>query len=77
MHLLFPGTLFMDELHKELSKWLEAKVEKDQAWHGIRVYLSGHDVSFPKTFLKIDCNPLLGWICRQDRTGRFVQQKKN
>ncbi|EYB97246.1 hypothetical protein Y032_0142g2317 [Ancylostoma ceylanicum] len=38
-----PGTLFMAELHNELSKWLETKVEKDQAWHGIRVYLSGHD----------------------------------
>ncbi|CAJ0607051.1 unnamed protein product [Cylicocyclus nassatus] len=38
-----PGTLFMAELHEQLAKWLEKKVEKDPAWHGIRVFLSGHD----------------------------------
>ncbi|ETN84850.1 XRN 5'-3' exonuclease [Necator americanus] len=37
------STLFMAELHRDLSKWLGTKVEKDPAWHGIRVYLSGHD----------------------------------
>ncbi|PIO59988.1 XRN 5'-3' exonuclease, partial [Teladorsagia circumcincta] len=37
------GTVFMAELHKALSSWLNSKVDKDPAWHNIRVYLSGHD----------------------------------
>ncbi|VDK83257.1 unnamed protein product [Cylicostephanus goldi] len=40
----------MAELHEQLAKWLEKKVEKDPAWHGIRVFLSGHDVGYLLTF---------------------------
>lgn len=47
------GTQFMTKLHEKLGDWIQHKVDTDQAWQGIRVYLSGHNVS--KSTVAVDC----------------------
>lgn len=39
-----PGTEFMDQLHHHLVKWIANKIQKNQAWKGVKVIYSGHDV---------------------------------
>ncbi|VDP01791.1 unnamed protein product [Soboliphyme baturini] len=38
-----PGTEFMARLHDFLTTFVKHKVETDEAWKSIKVYLSGHD----------------------------------
>lgn len=39
-----PGTAFMDRLHKQLQYFVVNKLSTDKLWHGVTVYLSGHEV---------------------------------
>lgn len=41
----FSGTVFMARLHEQLKYFVNMKVTTDDMWQGIRIYLSGHDVS--------------------------------
>ena len=41
-----PGTEFMVKLHEYLKYFVAHKVSTDPLWQGVRIYLSGHEVSF-------------------------------
>ncbi|KAG8182018.1 hypothetical protein JTE90_013950 [Oedothorax gibbosus] len=38
-----PGTPFMERLHTTLKGFVVHKMSADKLWHGVRVYLSGHE----------------------------------
>ncbi|XP_075717589.1 5'-3' exoribonuclease 1 [Rhinoderma darwinii] len=38
-----PGTEFMVRLHEHLKYFVNMKVSTDKSWHGVAVYLSGHE----------------------------------
>uniref|UniRef100_H3AKR8 5'-3' exoribonuclease 1 n=1 Tax=Latimeria chalumnae TaxID=7897 RepID=H3AKR8_LATCH len=38
-----PGTAFMARLHNHLKYFVNMKISNDKAWHGVAVYLSGHE----------------------------------
>ena len=40
-----PGTEFMVRLHTQLQYFVVNKVSNDKLWQGVKVYLSGHEVS--------------------------------
>lgn len=48
------GTEFMARLHEQLQYFIKMKISTDTAWQGIRVYLSGHNVS-PFEFVVWTC----------------------
>lgn len=38
------GTEFMVKLHEQLKYFVTSKISSDPLWHGVDVYLSGHEV---------------------------------
>ena len=40
----YTGTEFMAKLHEQLIYFVAKKVSTDRLWHGLRIYLSGHEV---------------------------------
>uniref|UniRef100_A0A8C0GQM8 5'-3' exoribonuclease 1 n=1 Tax=Chelonoidis abingdonii TaxID=106734 RepID=A0A8C0GQM8_CHEAB len=38
-----PGTDFMARLHEHLKYFVNMKISTDKSWHGVTVYLSGHE----------------------------------
>lgn len=42
--VIFQGTVFMARLHEQLKYFVAEKISNDPAWHGLKVYLSGHQV---------------------------------
>jgi hypothetical protein len=38
------GTEFMVRLHEQLKYFVTSKISSDPLWHGVNVYLSGHEV---------------------------------
>lgn len=38
-----PGTEFMVKLHEQLKYFVTSKISSDPLWHGVDVYLSGHE----------------------------------
>ncbi|XP_061162690.1 5'-3' exoribonuclease 1-like [Saccostrea echinata] len=38
-----PGTEFMVKLHEQLKYFVTSKISSDPLWHGVNVYLSGHE----------------------------------
>ena len=40
-----PGTPFMTRLQEGLKYFVVQKMSNDQLWQGVRVFLSGHEVS--------------------------------
>lgn len=43
--LVLLGTPFMVRLHEQLKFFVNEKISSDPAWRGLRIYLSGHEVS--------------------------------
>ena len=43
--LVLLGTPFMARLHEQLKFFVNCKISTDPAWQGLRIYLSGHEVS--------------------------------
>ncbi|XP_069831515.1 5'-3' exoribonuclease 1 isoform X2 [Dendropsophus ebraccatus] len=38
-----PGTEFMARLHEHLKYFVNMKISTDKSWHGVAIYLSGHE----------------------------------